>query len=234
MSAALARLARSLTHHWKRGALAAVASLVLLGALAGTTGGPAPDDFRIPGAESQKAIDLFKAHTPALAGADATVVFSTPSGALSDPAKRAAIQESRAAIERLPGVASVGDPFAEGGQVSDDGRIAAVDVRYTTEPQDIEKEDGEKLEDAARTGEQDGVEVSMRGQVVDIAAQQEAPVGELIGVALAIVLLTLLFRSLAAMGATLLGALLGVMTGRSCSRSCRSRSACPRSRRRSR
>ena len=43
----------------------------------------------------------------------------------------------------------------------------------------------------------------MRGIVVDVGQQQEAPVGELIGVGVAIVLLTLLFRSLAAMGATL-------------------------------
>jgi len=68
--------------------------------------------------------------------------------------------------------------------------------------------DGQKLEEAARSAEHDGVSVAMRGMVVDIGQQQDAPVGELIGVALAIVLLTALFRSKAAMGATLLGALL--------------------------
>src|SRR6185436_10924318 len=41
----------------------------------------------------------------------------------------------------------------------------------------------------------------------------DAPIGELIGVGVAIILLTLLFRSFAAMGATLIGALLGVMLG---------------------
>jgi putative drug exporter of the RND superfamily len=55
--------------------------------------------------------------------------------------------------------------------------------------------------------------VSMRGVVVDIASEQEAPVGELVGVGIAIVLLTLLFRSGAAMAATLVGALIGVMVG---------------------
>ena len=49
--------------------------------------------------------------------------------------------------------------------------------------------------------------------LIDLASEQEAPVGELIGVAIAIVLLTLLFRSLAAMGATLIGALIGVAVG---------------------
>jgi RND superfamily putative drug exporter len=111
-------------------------------------------------------------------------------------------------------MAEVGDPFADGGSgVAPDGKLAATDVRYDVEADEIDKEDGEALEEAARTAESSGVEVSMRGVVVDVAAEQDAPVGELVGVALAIVLLTLLFRSAAAMGATLLGALLGVMTG---------------------
>ena len=49
--------------------------------------------------------------------------------------------------------------------------------------------------------------------LIDIASEQEAPVGELVGVAIAIILLTLLFRSGWAMAATLFGALLGVMVG---------------------
>ena len=108
---------------------------------------------------------------------------------------------------------NVDDPFAEDAQVSEDGRIAAVDVRYTTDPADLEKEDGEALIAAAETAEGDGVQVEARGILIDLASEQEAPVGELIGVAIAIVLLTLLFRSLAAMAATILGALIGVMVG---------------------
>jgi putative drug exporter of the RND superfamily len=209
MSELLARIARALTTHWKRGLLAAVVSVVVLGGLAGTSS-PAPDDFEIPGTESQQAIDLFRAHTPALAGADATVVFSVRDGRVSDGGPRAAVQQAVDRIERLPGVVAVGSPFS---QTSRDGSIAVADVRYRTEPQDIEKADGEALEAAARTAEAGGVDVALRGIVVDVAAQQEAPVGELIGVGIAIVLLTLLFRSAAAMGATILGALLGVMVG---------------------
>jgi RND superfamily putative drug exporter len=214
MSAALARLARALTHHWKRSLAVALLTVVALGAIAGAAGGPAADDFEIPGTESQQAIDLFREHTPALAGADATLVFTTESGKLSDAPKRAAVQESLDAVRRLDGVVQVSDPFGERqGAVSRDGRTASVDVRYDIEPQDLETSDGKDLEEAARTGEGDGVAVAMRGIVVDIGQQQEAPVGELIGVAVAILLLTLLFRSLAAMAATLVGALIGVMVG---------------------
>src|SRR3954471_1916591 len=210
MSSLLARLARTSPPHWKRGLAGGMVVLVLLGAAAGA-GGQAADDFSIPGTESQQALDLFKAHSPAFAGADSTLVFSVASGKITDAKPRAAIDGALAKVRTLPGIAQVPDPFAKGGTISRDGRLTAVDVRYRTEPQDIDKADRQKPLDAAHTAEQRGVQVAARGVAVDIASEQSAPVGELIGVAVAIILLTVLFRSLAAMGATLVGALLGVM-----------------------
>ena len=210
MSHLLARIARSLTQHWLRGLAAAIVVIVLLGAAAGA-GGEAADDFEIPGTESQQALDLFRAHSPAFAGADSTIVFSVDDGTLED--HRPAIESALDEVRGIEGVDNVADPFAEDAQVSEDGRIAAVDVRYTTDPADLEKEDGEELIAAAETAQGDGVQVEERGILIDLASEQEAPVGELIGVAIAIVLLTLLFRSLAAMAATILGALIGVMVG---------------------
>ena len=108
----------------------------------------------------------------------------------------------------------VSDPFAEGGALAPDGSLASVDVRYTTDPADIEKEDGEAFIEAAESTEgEGGVQSEQRGLVVDIAVEQTAPVGELVGVAIAIILLTILFRSGAAMAATIVGALIGVITG---------------------
>jgi RND superfamily putative drug exporter len=212
MSNLLARIARYLTEHWKRGLLGAVIVIVLLGAAAGA-GGEAADDFNVPGTESQEALDLFRAHSPAFAGADSTLVFTVDGGKVTDAGPKAAITGALEKVRGLDGVEQVEDPFAEGGTVSRDGGLAAVAVRYSTEPQDLDKADGEALLEAADTAEKDGVEVSARGILIDLASEQEAPVGELIGVGVAIILLTLLFRSLAAMGATLIGALLGVMVG---------------------
>jgi RND superfamily putative drug exporter len=212
MSSLLARLARTLTHHWKRSLLAAIVVIVLLGAAAGA-GGEAADDFSIPGTETQQALDLFKEHSPAFGGADSTLVFSVDSGKITDPGPRAAIEGALEKVKDLRGVVQVADPFAKQAPVSRDGRLTAVDVRYDLEPGDLDKTDGEKLEAAGRTAESGGVQVEARGILIDLAAEQEAPVGELIGVAIAIVLLTLLFRSGAAMGATLIGALMGVMVG---------------------
>jgi len=212
MSSLLARIARALTHNWKRGLAGALAALVLLGILAGA-GGEAADDFAIPGTESQQAIDLFKDHSPAFAGVDSTIVFTVEDGKVTNAGPKAAIEGALTRIKALDDVLTVADPFAAGGQIAPDGRLASVDVRYDLDFSDAEKKDGEALLKAAETAERDGVEVSARGVLIDLASEQSVPVGELIGVALAILLLTLLFRSGAAMGATLVGALLGVMLG---------------------
>ncbi|HWM07791.1 MAG TPA: MMPL family transporter [Solirubrobacteraceae bacterium] len=212
MSHLLARMARTLTHRWGWSLLAAIVALFLIGAAAGA-GGEAADDFEIPGTESQEALDLFRAHSPAFAGADSTLVFSVEDGALTDPEHRAAIEGALEEVQGLNGVAQVADPFAEGGAISEDQRIAMVEVRYDLEPADLDKEDGEALLDAAQTAEDGGVDVSARGILIDLAAEQELPVGELVGVAIALILLTVLFRSLAAMAATLIGALIGVAVG---------------------
>jgi RND superfamily putative drug exporter len=214
MSDLLARLARSITGHWKRALAVCVVALIALFVLAGTAQDPPPDDFNIPGTESQKAIDLFDAHEPALAGVDATVVFSTEDGKLSEPARKATIEKALAEIAKQPDVESVGDPFdPKAPGLSPDGQVAQAEVRWDLDFGDVTKKQGEDLETAAKTAETDGVSVAMRGIVVDLASEQDAPVGELIGIAIAIVLLSFLFRSGAAMGATIIGALIGVMVG---------------------
>ncbi len=214
MSEFLAVLVRNITGHWKRSLLVAVAVLFGLIVLSAAAPEPPPDNFNVPGAESQEALDLFSEHVPALAGVDATVVYSVDQGSLSEPANRRAIEASLAELQALPDVITVDDPFDERApRISSDGLIAATDVRYDLEFGDVTSETGETLEQAARTAEDGGVDVAVRGIVIDAAEQQEFPIGELIGVAIAIVLLTLLFRSKAAMAATLVGALVGVMAG---------------------
>jgi RND superfamily putative drug exporter len=180
--------------------------------LAAGVAGQATDDYAVPGAESQRAIDLFQAHSPAFGGADSTLVFTVGKGKISDPGPKAAIESALAKVRRLDGVALVASPFEPGGQVSQDGRLASVDVRYSTDPAKIEKKDGTALIAAAETAEPQA-RVEARGFLIDLASEQSAPVGELIGVLIGIVLLTLLFRSGAAMAATLIGALVGVMAG---------------------
>ena len=133
MSQLLARMARTLSSHWKR-SLAAAAGVVVLLVLAASASTGAADDYSLPGAESQKAIDLFQAHSPAFGGVDSTLVFTVTKGKVSDPGPRAAIEGALAKVRQLDGVKLAASPFDPGGQVSENGRLAAADVRYSTSP----------------------------------------------------------------------------------------------------
>jgi RND superfamily putative drug exporter len=211
MSTLLASIARYLTTHWKRGLIGLVTGVVVIGAVVGSQSGSAAQDFSIPGAESQKAIDVLKEKFPQAAGATSQIVFTTSDGRLTDAPKRTAIEGAIADARKLPHVTGIADPLAgRAGSIARDGRTAFATVQYDKQVIDLEKTDGKKLEDAARTAEPAGVGVELRGEVVERAAQQDAPVGELAGIAIAIILLTLLFRSGAAMFVTLIGALVGV------------------------
>ena len=104
---------------------------------------------------------------------DSTLVFTVDEGKVSDPGPKAAIEGALAKVRELDGVELAASPFEPGGQVSEDGRLAAVDVRYSTDPGDVEKEDGEALIAAGETAEPE-VQVEARGVLIDLASEQEA------------------------------------------------------------
>ncbi len=188
--------------------------MVTLFGVATINGEPAADDFNIPGTDSQQVIDLLKAHSPQQAGVDSQVVFRAKSGKIDDAQNRAAVEAALAKISTLRGVTAAPSPFEAREQgVSPDGTIAFTTVQYELSDGDIEKKDGTDLIKAAEGANSPTVEASVRGVLADYAAEQSFPVGELVGVLLAAVLLVVLFRSSSAMLVTLLAALLGVMFG---------------------
>jgi putative drug exporter of the RND superfamily len=200
--------------HWKRSLAIVVVVLVAFGVAAGAGGGSFVDDFRTPGTESQAAMDVLDKRFATEAGDTANVVFAVESGALSEPERRAAIERTVEEIRAQPHVSAAPSPFERGsGQLSENGRIAYVPVQYDDTAPTLGAEPGNRLEQAAEIGEQAGLEVSRNGAIVDQAEQTTAPVGELIGVAVAMLVLTLVFRSVAAMALTLISALIALAGG---------------------
>jgi RND superfamily putative drug exporter len=214
MAHLLGRLAGSAAAHWKRSLAIVAVAIVAIGVVSSLAGGQFSDDFKTPGTQSQSAFDLLSSRFRAQSGDTATLVFSVPRGTLRDGARAAAIRATMAQVARQPHVTSAADPLARrGGSISRDGRIAFATVQYDKPAIDLKKAPGQALERASATAQRAGVEVDRRGQIVDQAAQQTAPVGELIGVAIAVIVLTLVFRSAAAMALTLFSALLALVAG---------------------
>jgi putative drug exporter of the RND superfamily len=215
MTTLLDRIARSASRRWRRSLAIAAVVVAGLGALAGAFGGEFTDEFSVPGTESQQALDLLEDRFPAAANEGATVVFYADDGTVRDGARSQAIGDARREISQVPEVTSVSNPLSKRGsaQVSDDGRVAFATVQYDRPAFEVSQQDAQKLETAAQVAERDGLEVAMRGPVVDEAEQQLAPIGELIGIAVAVIVLTLVFGSVAAMLLTLISALIALGGG---------------------
>ena len=181
--------------------------LVAGGAIA--AGGGFEDDLTVPGIESQQAQDLLEARFPAQAGTHATVVFTARDGEL----RPGAIDGALAAIARQPHVASVTGPFDAPGQRSEDGRTGFATVGYDRAAEDLDAGPRERLEAATGALPAGGVDVAMSGEVIDGAATGGFPIGEVVGIVLAVILLVVVLRSLRAAGNALLAAFAGIGLG---------------------
>ena len=125
----LRRLARwCYRHRWVVVATWFVALAGIQG-LSGAVGGKFVSNLTLPGAESQRAVDLLETRFPAQAGDTVTVVFKADQG-VADPAVREQMESLFARVASLDHVLGVASPYAPEAQgVSPDGRIAFATVQ---------------------------------------------------------------------------------------------------------
>src|SRR5689334_1271655 len=114
----LARLVRGCAEHPWRTLGIWFAVIIVIAVSSAAFGGRLVNETSIPGSDSQHAVDLLKAKFPERAGDAARVVFSSDQSLTNDEGHRA-IAAARAEAAKIPGVISVGDPYAgKGGALS--------------------------------------------------------------------------------------------------------------------
>ena len=204
MSAFLTRLGTGAASHWRRTILIAIVVIAGIGAFGSALGAGFVDDYRTPGVDSTKAQELLEQRFPQVSGGDAQIVFAGDRAAITGSGVESVLRD----VKGQPHVSGVSDL-----QVAPDGKVAFATVQYDRPAEDLGAGARDRLEAAVGPAEQAGAEVSMRGQVIDMGDDEMAPVGELIGVAAALLLLTLLFRSVVAMTVTLVAAAFGLIGG---------------------
>ncbi|UED87511.1 MMPL family transporter [Streptomyces profundus] len=165
----------------------------------------------MPGTESQRAFDLLDERFPQgnAQGAEARLVFQAPDGQrVTDGEYRAAVEDTLGSLEGGDQVASATDPY-ETGAVSEDGAIAYSTIAYSASTVDLSEPTKHALEEAADQARGAGLTVEIGGSALD---SQEEPGGttEIIGVAVAAVVLVVALGSLVAAGLSLLTAFVGV------------------------
>jgi RND superfamily putative drug exporter len=176
-------------------------TVVIGGAVA--AGGQFKDDFTVPGIESQKAQDLLEQRFPAQSGTQATLVFNA-----AKKLDQAPIDAALAKIGEQPHVVTVDEL-----RLSKDGRTAYAAVSYDQTATDLDAKARERLEDATAGLPKDGVQVAMSGEPIDGAATGGFPIGEVIGLGIAVLLLVAVLRNLRAARNALGAAFAGIGFG---------------------
>ncbi|MFG2591864.1 MMPL family transporter [Streptomyces sp. NPDC048438] len=179
--------------------------LALLGGGAAAFSGPTTSKFSIPGTESQKALDSLAREFPQAGGATGTIVVAAPEGGKLTPAAVAPVTEEAAEV---PGVLAAVDPFVSKA-VSQDGRYALIQVQFESGADGITDAQREAFTEAGASVS--GLRVEHGGEIM--RGVPEIGSTEIIGVAVAALVLVLTFGSLVAAGMTLLNALVGVAAG---------------------
>ncbi|ROO88654.1 RND superfamily putative drug exporter [Actinocorallia herbida] len=206
MAALLYRLGRFCFH--RRGRVLAV-WLILLAALGGAAAafhGPTTNAFTMPGTESYRAMQTLDREFPQAGGGTGTIVVASDDGTPLTPRKVAPLVAEAA---KVPGVTAAMDPF-QFQAVSQDGEYALINVQFEVTAQEVTAEQREAFEAVGENAE--GLRVEHGGEVMSSEASEMGST-EVIGVAVAAVVLLITFGSLVAAGMTLANALVGVIAG---------------------
>jgi RND superfamily putative drug exporter len=176
-----------------------VVAFFVFGGLSASAGSGYTDSFSLPGTESTTALNLLTKNFKTAATDTNQVVFAAAD--VNDPATKARIDKTLAAIAKGPHVDSVDSPFAKGAaatQISKDGKIAFANVHMDGEQPivDVPKSAYDKLIATAEDGRGDGLKVELGGAGIQQANQQAGGPSEGIGFIAAAIVLAIAFGSL--------------------------------------
>ncbi|MER6534440.1 MMPL family transporter [Streptomyces sp900105755] len=195
-------------------ALIWVALLTLAGVAAASAPAAGSSSFSIPGTEAQKAFDLLDQRFPGSSsdGATARVVFKAPAGEkMTDQLNKATVWKTEKELAAGSEVTSVTDPYKQHA-VSKDGTVAYASVRYDVSGTELKDSSRDALEAAGHHAEKAGLTVEVGGDALQSGADAGGA-GEVIGLAIAAVVLVITLGSLVAAGLPLLTAIIGVGIG---------------------
>ncbi|MFP3466679.1 MMPL family transporter [Leifsonia sp. SIMBA_070] len=214
MSSLLYRLGR-FAYRARRAVVAGwLVLLALLFVGAGLLSTGTDNTFTIPGTESQNALDALARTFPQVSGASAQLIAVAPKGGdVRDPAFQSSVEHTVTEIAAIPQVTSASSPYSgpSTGNVSSDGSAALVPIQLSVATTAVLPSTSDALQEAGRTLEKalpPGSQVAVGGQVFS-SSVAGISVTELLGLAVAFVVLVLTFASFVAAGMPLIAAILG-------------------------
>lgn len=202
-------------HH---GVTLAVWAALLVGTVAGVAvfGAVTNNNLSLPGTGSQNATNLLASAFPPQQNGANPIVFDDPAANLSNATQKAAVNTAVADLAKLPDVYSVVGPFSSQGaaQLSAGGHIAFASVLMKISNSEVTEADARRvLDTAAAPTRSAGIGVSAGGNIGSVLSEPKTEVSEVVGIVAAMVILTVSFGTLVAMGMPILTAIFGLAVG---------------------
>ncbi len=180
-------------------------------------GGKSDNDYSLPGAPSQAALDTLQTNLPEASGASATVVIQGSDGQqLSDPGVKSEINALTAQLGNLADVEFVTDPYTSPGAISANGRAAQFNVQYTKSLQALPgngSDSFEALRSAVEAHDSAGLQIELGGTLPGAQQIELNPMLVIYGLIAALIVLLLALGTWWAFAWPVVGALIGVATG---------------------
>ncbi|MFI8068230.1 MMPL family transporter [Streptomyces sp. NPDC086033] len=216
---ALRRLGEWCARHFVIVLVAWLVALVALQTLNRSFGGDYSDNFSLPGVQSQEGQDVLKKHDPAAGGYGSQIVLHDGDKALTSLGSQ--VSTTVTDLQKLPHVLSVQNPLSapasKVGPLSSDAKTAYITVRFDVQPSTLGDGYLNGVDDAVQPLRAAGVDVEYGGPLGELARPAgNDRLSELIGFAVAIVVLLVGFGSVIAAGIPLVTALISVIGGLAC------------------
>jgi len=215
----LRRLGQWCARHFVIVLVAWLVAIVALQVLNRSVGGEYEDNFSLPDVQSQQGLDVLKKHDPAAGGYSSQIVVHDAQKSLTSLDSQ--MSTTVGDLQKLPHVLAVQNPLTVStspvGPLSKDAKTAYVTVRFDIQPSTLGDDYLHGVDSAVHPLRAAGADVEYGGPLGELA--RPAPddrVSELIGFAVAIVVLLIGFGSVIAAGLPLVTALLSVLGGLAC------------------
>jgi RND superfamily putative drug exporter len=215
----LRRLGEWCARHFVIVIVAWLVAIVALQALNRSFGGDYSDNFTLPGVQSQQGLDVLKKHDPAAGGYGSQIVLHDGQKSLNSLGSQ--MSTTVGDLQKLPHVLSAQNPLSTSaskvGPLSSDGKTAYITVRFDVQPSTLGDGYLNGVDKAVQPLRSAGAQVEYGGPLGELARPAaDDRVSELIGFAVAIVVLLVGFGSVIAAGLPLLTALLSAIGGLAC------------------
>ncbi len=215
MARVLYRLGRLVAAHPLVVLLLWIAGAAGVTVLVHTVGAETSNDVSLPGTGSQAATDLLQAGFPPQQNGSNPIIFHIKgSGKVTDQAQKQAITDSYKAIKKIPYVHSAVSPYSQQGQkqISKDKKTAFISVLLNVSSSDLTDAQAQRVMDAADPGKKAGMQVVGGGSIGTVLSPNDTSTSDVIGIFAAMIILTLTFGTVVAMGMPIGTAILGLTT----------------------